>query len=135
MKDIRIHGEIGYTMQEKFSFIAGASFNQYSNLRDNAKPWGLVPLELNGSLRWQVLKDVIVKSDVYFWDGVHYRTAQLTSGKLNPAADLNAGIEFTVVKNFNFWAQFNNIFNSQYQRWHQYPVLGFNVLLGVVYSF
>lgn len=135
MNDIRIHGEIGYTVQEQFSLIAGASINQYSNLRDNAKAWGLVPLELNAALRWMVANGVMVKGDLFFWDGSYYRTQQLTVGKLDPALDFNAGLEFKLVKNFNFWAQFNNIFNSQYQRWHQYPVLGFNVLLGVVYSF
>jgi hypothetical protein len=135
MKDIRIHGEVGYTVQEKFSLLAGASFNQYSNLQDNAKAWGLLPLELNGSLRWQVLKDVLVKSDVFFWDGAQYRNKQLQAQKLPAAFDVNAGVEFKIINNFNFWAQFNNLFNNRYERWHQYPVLGFNVLLGVVYSF
>ncbi|HVX49101.1 MAG TPA: TonB-dependent receptor, partial [Chitinophagaceae bacterium] len=135
MKDIRIHGEIGYTVQEKFSLLAGASFNQYSNLSDNLKPWGLLPVEINGALRWQVVKDVWVKGDVFFWDGAQYRNKQLQAQKLDPAIDLNAGLEFKIVRNFNFWAQFNNLFNNQYERWHQYPVLGFNVLLGVVYSF
>ncbi|HWB24328.1 MAG TPA: hypothetical protein VG738_02560 [Chitinophagaceae bacterium] len=135
MKDIRIHGEIGYTVQEKLSILAGASYNQYSNLQDNAEAWGLLPLEINGSLRWEVLKDVWVKSDVFFWDGAQYRNKQLQAQKLKPAIDLNAGLEFKIIHNLNFWTQFNNVLNNQYQRWHQYPVLGFNVLLGVVYSF
>ena len=42
MKDIRLHGELGYTVQEKFSLLAGASINKYSNLTDNAKAYGLV---------------------------------------------------------------------------------------------
>lgn len=135
MKAIRVHGEIGYTVQEKLSFIAGATINQYSGLQYNKEAWGLVPLELNGTLRWVVMKGVMVKSDLFFWDGAHYRSKQLTAGKLDPALDFNAGLEFTLVKNLNFWTQFNNILNSKYQRWHQYPVVGFNVLLGVVYSF
>lgn len=135
MKAIRVHGEIGYTMQEKLSFLAGATFNQYSNLKDNIKPWGLLPVELNGALRWQVLKDFILKSDIYFWDGSQYQNKSLQSQKLKPAADVNAGVEFTIVPKLNAWVQFNNIFNNKYQRWNQYPVLGFNVLAGVVYSF
>jgi len=135
MKDIRLHGEVGYTVQEKFSVLAGASFNQYSNLQDNQKAWGMLPLEINGSLRWEVLKDVLIKSDVFFWDGPQYRSKQLTAQKLDPAFDVNAGIEFKIVKQLNFWAQFNNLLNNHYERWHQYQALGFNVLLGVVYSF
>ena len=135
MKDIRIHGEVGYTVQEKFSLIAGASFNQYSSLQDNLKAWGLLPLELNAALRWQVMKDVLIRSDVFFWDGAQYQNKQLQAQKLQPAVDFNAGLEFKLVNRLNFWAQFNNLFNNRYERWHQYPVLGFNVLLGVVYSF
>lgn len=135
LKDIRIHGELGYTLQEKFSFIAGATFNQYSNLTQNEKAWGLLPLEINGALRWRVLKDVMVKSDIYFWDGPQYRNKALQSQKLDPAIDMNAGIEFTVKPQLNLWLQFNNVFNNKYQRWNQYETLGFNVLAGVVYSF
>jgi len=135
MKNIRIHGEIGYTMQEKLSLLAGVTFNQYSGLKDNEKAWGLLPIEVNGSLRWQVLKDFLVKSDIYFWDGTQYRNKSLGSQKLKPAADLNLGVEFTILPQLNAWVQMNNLFNNKYQRWNQYPVLGFNVLAGVVYSF
>ena len=135
IKDLRIHGEIGYTMQEKFSALAGITFNQYSSLKDNAKAWGLLPIEVNGSLRWQVLKDFLVKSDIYFWDGAQYRNKSLSDQKLKPAADFNLGVEFTIVPQLNAWVQMNNLFNNKYQRWNQYPVLGFNVLAGVVYSF
>jgi hypothetical protein len=80
MKNLRIHGEIGYTLQEKLSLLAGATFNQYSALKDNEKAWGMLPIEINGSLRWQLLKDFLVKSDIYFWDGPQYRGKK--SGKL-----------------------------------------------------
>jgi len=29
----------------------------------------------------------------------------------------------------------NNIFNNQYERWHQYKVYGFNILGGIIFSF
>lgn len=135
MNAIRIHGEIGYTVQEKFSLLGGATFTQYSNLTNNEKAYGLVPFEINGSLRWEILKDVMLKSDIYFWDGARYRNKQLQSGKLDAAVDLNAGIEFGVLPRLNVWVQFNNLLNNKYQRWNQYEVLGFNVLGGVVYSF
>lgn len=135
MNALRIHGEIGYTVQEKFSLLAGATFTQYSNLTDNLKAWGLPPMEINGSLRWEILKDVTLKSDIYFWDGAQYRNNNKESQKLDPAVDLNAGIEFAVMPRLNLWVQFNNMLNNKYQRWNQYEVLGFNVLGGIVYSF
>lgn len=135
MKGIRLHGELGYTWQEKLSLLAAATFNQYSGLEINDKAWGLVPLQLTGTLRWQVFKDFLVKGDIFFWDGAPYRDALKESRKLDPAIDLNAGVEFTILPKLNAWVQLNNLFNNKYQRWNQYPVLGFNVQAGVIYSF
>ena len=135
MRALKIHGEMGYTFQEKFSLLAGASINRYAGLKQNAKPWGLLPVEINGALRWQVLKDLQFKSDIFAWDGARYLTKAGESKRLKGAYDFNAGVEFTVMPKLNLWLQFNNILNNKYQRWNQFEVLGFNVLGGIVYSF
>ncbi|MFC4232761.1 hypothetical protein ACFOW1_12745 [Parasediminibacterium paludis] len=135
LKAIKLHGEIGYTDQEKFSFIASANYTQFTKLNTYDKAYGLLPLEINGALRWKVFKDLLVKSDVFFWDGSHYQMQNLKSGKLSPAIDANIGTEFTVMPKLNVWLQINNVFNNKYQRWNQYEVLGLQVLGGVVYHF
>jgi len=135
LHDIRIHGELGYTVAERFSLLAGASFNQYSSLSVNEKAYGLLPIEITGALRYQALKQLLLKADAFFWDGTRYQTKEVPNGKLDPAFDLNAGAEFSILPQFNVWVQFNNVFNDKYERWKQYPVLGFNMLVGVVYSF
>ncbi len=135
IKAIRLHGEVGYTEQEKISITAGANFTQYNSLSVQPKAWGLLPLEATGSLKWKVLKDLQVKADVFIWDGAQYRDSTSTARKGKAVADLNLGAEFTVMPKLNLWIQMNNLLNSTYQRWNQYSVLGFNVLGGVVYSF
>jgi len=135
LKALRLHGEVGYTEQEKISFTAGATFTQYNSLAVNQKAWGLLPVEANASLKWKLVKDVQVKADVFLWDGAPYRDAALQAHKSAAAADLNLGAEFTVLPRLNLWLQMNNLLNTTYQRWNQYSVLGFNVLGGIVYSF
>jgi hypothetical protein len=135
MKAVRIHGELGYTLQEKFSFMSGVTFTQYNSLSVNEKPWGLLPLELTGSAKWRPLKDLQLKADLFAWDGAAYRDSLSQTRKADPALDLNFGAEFTVIPKLNLWIQMNNLFNTTYQRWNQYPVLGFNVVGGIVYSF
>ena len=135
MKAIRLHGEMGYTVQEKLSFTAGATFTQYNSLTVNQKAWGLLPLEVTGSFKWTVVKGVQLKSDLFVWDGAPYQDKALQTQKGSAAADLNLGAEFSVMPRLNLWVQMNNVLNNQYQRWNQYTVLGFNVLGGVVYSF
>ena len=136
MKAIRLHGELGYTMGEKISVLASMNFTQYNGLSVNEKAWGLLPFETTGTLKWKLLKDLQLKADVFLWDGSFYKDRVTgLSGKLDPVADLNVGAEFTVLPRLNIWFQMNNMLNSAYQRWNQYPVLGFTVLGGVVYSF
>ncbi len=135
MKALRVHAEVGYTVGENLSLLASTSFTQYSALAVNQKAWGLLPVEMTGTVRWKVLKDLQVKADVFVWDGSPYRTKTIAAGKADPVADINLGAEFSVLPRLNLWLQMNNMLNTAYQRWNQYPVLGFTVLGGVVYSF
>jgi hypothetical protein len=135
MNVLNFGGEFGYNVQEKFSVVTGIQFNQYTDLKNNAKAWGLIPLELKTALRLQVIKDLWLKSDLFAWGGSQYLRGDGSSAKLDGAVDLNAGLEFKITKNINLWTQFNNVFNKQYQRWNQYPVYGFNFVGGVVFSF
>ena len=135
MKVLHYDGEIGYTVQEKFSLKGGFSFNHYMNLRDNPKAYGLVPLELNADMRVQILKDLYLTSDLFAWSGAQYRKSNGDNAQLKGAFDLNAGLDFQITKNLKVWSQFNNIFNKQYQRWNQYPVYGFNFVAGVIFAF
>ncbi len=132
---VNFGGELGYNIHEKFSVIAGLSYNQYTGLKDNAKAWGLIPLELKAGMRFQIIKDLWLKSDLFAWSGPQYMKKDGSAGRLDGAFDLNAGLEFRITKNINLWTQFNNIFNKEYQRWNQYPVYGFNFVGGIVFSF
>lgn len=135
MKALRLHGEIGYTVQEKISLIASATYTQYSSLTVNEKPWGLLPIEATGTVKWKVLKDLQLKADLFVWEGAAYRDLILQAKRAGAVADLNIGAEFAVMPKLAIWLQMNNLFNATYQRWNQYPVLGTQVLAGVVYSF
>ncbi|MES1216260.1 MAG: hypothetical protein ABUT20_12165 [Bacteroidota bacterium] len=132
---LNLSGQLGYTQQEKFSFIGSFSLNQFGDLKNNPKAYGLLPLEIKGALRLQVIKDLWVTADAFGWGGAAYQQKAGGSGKLGNVFDLNAGLEFRVTRNLNLWTQFNNILNKEYQLWNQYPVYGFNFVAGVVFSF
>ncbi len=135
MNALVVHGEVGYSVQEKFSLLAGATINQFSNLPLNTKAWGLLPLELTGALRWQVMQDIQFKADAFIWNGSSYFHKGEFPGRSKGAFDLNLGAELTIVPKLNLWIQANNLLNNKYQRWDQYQVVGLNLMGGVVYSF
>jgi hypothetical protein len=135
MKAIHFGGDIGYIEHEKFSVLAGINVNKYFRIRENVKAYGLIPLELKGSARVQVIKDLWLKTDLFLWDGSQYKTPSGGSAQLDGSLDLNAGLEFRITKNLNLWAQFNNIFNKEYETWKLYRSYGFNFLGGVIFAF
>ncbi|MCU0322860.1 MAG: hypothetical protein MUE72_10615, partial [Chitinophagaceae bacterium] len=49
LQALKIHGEVGYSIQEKFSFLAGINIFQFTK-SDFDKPFGLIPFEIIGSL-------------------------------------------------------------------------------------
>ena len=132
---LRLKGEVSYDIQERLSILGAITYTQFTKLSVNNRAYGLLPFEVNGSMRWKVLNDITIKSDVFFFDGSYCRNQELHTVKLNPAFDANLSAEFPVSKKLNGWIQFNNFLNNKYQRWNQYQVLGFQLLAGVVYSF
>ncbi len=135
MEALQLHGEVQYTRAENFTAFAAINFNQFTKLQKEKKAWGMIPLELNTGIRWQLMKDLWLRSDLWLWDGPQYRGTGGDAFKGETGFDLNAGAEFRITKNFNLWIQLNNILNNRYERWHQYETYGFNLLGGITYSF
>ncbi|MBX2921353.1 MAG: hypothetical protein KF746_04100 [Chitinophagaceae bacterium] len=131
----QMHGEAGVVQAEDFSLTAKFDWMLFNKQKTYAEPWGIIPRELTMAMRWRVLKDLWLKSDLFFFEGAKYRQTNGSTDQATHPVDLNAGLEFKVTRQFNLWLQTNNIFNNKYQRWHQYHVYGFNILGGIVFNF
>ncbi len=132
--NFRVHGDMSYINQDKFTLTAGLTFNGYTGLSDNSRAWGTVPMELNASLRWWAFRQVILKSDFYMFGGGAY-LQKTTSGTGKGGTDLSIGAEFKVNKMFSAWFDVNNVLNNKYERWHNFEVYGLNILGGVRVNF
>lgn len=129
-------GEIGFVLQDKFN--ASAKFDMYNffGQQSYSRSYHIIPLQLTAALRWQPAKKIMVKGDLYAWRGPVYLEDNMgNTGRLPSVFDLNAGIEFRVHKFVSVWGQFNNVFNNAYERWHNYPAVGFNFLAGIKLTF
>ena len=131
--NLRIHGDLSYISQDKFTVTTGLTLNGYTGFADKA--WNTVPMELTASLRWWAFKQVLLKSDFYAFGGGNYIAKGNTAKTFAGGADLSAGMEFKVNKTFSAWLDVNNLLNNKYQRWHNYEVYGLNVLGGIRVTF
>ncbi len=134
MNALQLHGDVSVVSQDKFTFTAALDANTYTGLKDNAKAWHLIPLQLTGSFRWNAFKQVLVKADLFTFSGAPALLKNNTEKKLN-GTDLSAGAEFKITKKFSAWLDFNNIFDNKYQRFNNYPVYGLNIIGGIIAHF
>jgi len=136
MNALQVHGEISYLYGEQFQATVSLNTNRYFNIKGQDKAWGMLPAELKASLKWEAFKEFWAKLDLFAFQGAPYLVLPYGLSFTGPNGyDMNAGVEFRILKQLNLWFQMNNIFNDKYQRWHQYPVYGFNVVGGIVFSF
>ncbi|TAD86326.1 MAG: hypothetical protein EAY75_08725 [Bacteroidetes bacterium] len=132
MNNVAIASELIWHIGDKIDWYNSLNVNAYGNFSQAEKAYGLLPVTFNSTLRAQLAKGLAAKVDLYNFAAAWYRSSAGVANKGQSGIDLNAGIEYALHKKVALWLQFNNILNSTYQRWHQYQVLGFQVLGGVV---
>lgn len=133
--NFRIHGDISYINQDKFTWTGGITVNGYTGMKSNAKAWQTLPVEVRSSLRWWAYKSVLIKGDLYAFGGSNYLANGNVSRVMHGGTDLSAGVEVKLNKMFSVWADVNNVLNDKYERWHNYEVYGTNFLGGIIVRF
>ena len=90
----------------------------------------------------EILGPKLVKTDKFFRTlriksfAKEYTAFDLVnSSPLDSWVDFNLGIEYHYTKKLSIFADFHNIGNTSYIRWHNYPVQKFSVIGGLSYSF
>jgi len=134
MDAFSVHGEISYLQGEDFNITAGLTLTNYKTTTQY-KAWGMLPLEFTTTMRWQLVKDLWLKADLWAFEGAYWRYLDKAVSSGSGGFDVSAGLEFKIARQLNLWLQMNNLFNDKYQRWNQYTVYGFNILGGVIFTF
>lgn len=133
--NLRIHADASYLLQEKLQLTASLTFNGYTGFDVNKKAWHTLPMEFNGSARYWPLKKLMLKADLLMFAAPKYIEKGGTHDITGNASDLSIGAEYSINKRFSVWLNANNLFNNVYERWHNYPVYGINVLGGIIVRF
>ena len=135
LNNFRLHGDLSYIIQDKFNLTGSITFNGFTGMKVNERAWNTIPVECNASARWNLNKKLLLKSDFYFFAGGHYLEKGNLSRTFNGATDWSVGGEYKIKKQFSAFIDLNNIFGKNYERWHNYPVYGMNVLGGICLRF
>ena len=134
---IDLIANLHYQFSDQFSIDNHLNYTQFNYLKDNEKPWGFVPVKFNSTFYWQVNKKLLIDGSFNFMSGIEAISEGYSylSKTLPPITLLNAGLSYKLSIPWKVWVKSSNLFNSQYQRWADYPSLGVQINAGVVYSF
>jgi hypothetical protein len=88
---------------------------------------------------YQIQNKIIARANVKV-NGKQYIPAANIEGIpsatiLDGFVDASLGLEYRYTKSLSFWINFNNLANSRYYLWNNYPSYKFNLMGGVTYSF
>ncbi len=128
-------GELAVTPSEDLMFNLKINYRDYT-MTNEAKPWHKPAFDLAFTTKYNLRDKIILKGDILT---IGKRYVKLddndTIGELESVIDINIGAEYRYSKVLSGFVQLNNILSDTYYEWNNYPSYGFNVLIGVTYSF
>ncbi|MFV8334623.1 TonB-dependent receptor [Flavobacterium sp. RSP29] len=142
MKTLRFYGELKADFSSAVSFGINGTFSSYTNDFEQ-EAWNLPTIKISSNLDFNITEKWFAGANVFYvgerkdfqvnTDLVY--VVQPGPFTLKSYFDVNANVGFKYSDRLTAFARANNITNNAYQKWLNYPVQGFQVILGVNYKF
>jgi hypothetical protein len=132
---IELNGNLRYQLSDKLLLKNHFKYIQFNLIRENTQAWGIIPLEINSQLNWQLNKNLQLDASGQFWTGSKTSAGLGNAYQLNNTFVLNAGLQYAINAQWTFWGKGENLLDQQYQRWANYPSLGVQFIAGIQYKF
>ncbi|KGO92581.1 porin family protein [Flavobacterium subsaxonicum] len=148
LKTISFFGELKADFSKTVSFGINGTFNSYTT--DQAEAWNLPTIKVGANLdvniteKWYAGTNIFFvgeRKDITFVSESVFPPAPSTvlpagqTVSLDSYFDVNAHVGYKYNERLTGFLRLNNIANQDYQKWVNYPVQGFQFLLGASYKF
>ena len=140
---ISFFGELKADFSKSVSGGVDATYNSYST--DQEEAWNLPQIKVSANLDVNITDKWSAGTNIFY---VGERKDMVLSAPLSPLTDpmpvvttldgyfdLNAHVGYQYNERLSGFLRLNNIANQDYQRWVNYPVQGFQFMLGAIYKF
>jgi hypothetical protein len=116
--------------------INGTLSNNIYTMANELAAWGLPKLEGNFGATYSLLEGrAQARANFYLADQIRRRDSEGRPGKDGALYDLGIGGSFFFSEHIGAFLDINNILNNRRERWHNYPIYGTNVLVGLTARF
>jgi hypothetical protein len=142
MRTLGFYGELKADFSENISF--GINGNFYSYAKDlQPEAWNLPAIKLNSTLDFKITPKWSAGFNVFFvgdrkdqkWDLNPLNTATPSPITLPSYFDANAHVGFKYNERWTAFLKANNLGNQGYQKWLNFPVQSFQIMVGANYKF
>ena len=144
MKTVSFFGELKADFSKNVTFVINGTFSSYAN-KNQEEPWNLPGIKLNSTIDFNINKKWYAGVNVFYVgdrkdlkinkDIVYIVAPTYVPVTLNSYFDANAHLGFKYSDRLTAFLRTNNITNIAYEKWLNYPVQGFQVVLGANYKF
>ena len=143
VKTVSFSGGLKFDMSKNFSAGINGEFHKYANHFEE-EAWNLPEIKLGANLDVNITERWYAGAAVFF---VGERKDQLVRTNIIPLIpvsntvtvgsyfDANAHVGYKINERFAAFLRLNNIANQNYEKWLNYPVQSFQVMLGGNYKF
>ncbi|MXN92398.1 TonB-dependent receptor [Flavobacterium sp. Sd200] len=143
LKTVSFFGELKANLSKKIAFGINGTYSSYST--DQAEAWNLPEIKVGASLDADITQKWYAGVNVFFvgdrkdrigvTDVTDPTLYTLQTVTLDNYFDLNAHAGYKYSDRLTGFLKLNNIIGQDYQKWLNYPVQGFQFLLGASYKF
>ena len=140
VRTLSISGEFTVDVNRNFVFGANGAFNSYT-MKRQIRPWNLPQITGEAFAKYKRNK-WYASSNIFFVSGKRdikysgvYPSTPSKIVTLKPFVDLNLNGGYHFNDKFTAFVKMNNVLNSDYQRFRNFTVQGFQILGGVSYKF
>ncbi|TRX16582.1 TonB-dependent receptor [Flavobacterium franklandianum] len=141
-KTVSFYGELKADISNDVSVGIDGTFSSYTT-DVQSEAWNLPSVKLNAKVDFNITERWYAGANVFFVG--ERKDQQLNTNIINVIApspitldsyfDVNAHLGFKYSDRLTAFLRANNIANQAYQKWMNYPVQGFQVVLGANYKF
>lgn len=143
---VKVGASVGYQLGEKLKIDLEGNYYLYSVLHQ-PYAWNRPDFDLHLRGRYDLFDKIIISLDLSLEGGrkapVYFNTGAEGVKEENGTyfkpigfiADANLGVEYRYTKRLSVFLNFNNFAAQRYQKWIDYPVVGFQVLGGLTFRF
>jgi outer membrane receptor protein involved in Fe transport len=140
MKTLSFYGELKADFSEDVSFGINGTFSSFTN-DFQQEAWNMPAIKINSNIDFNITEKWFAGANVFYvGERKDFQMNTAFSANASPVTlksyfDVNANVGYKYSERLTAFARVNNLTNNAYQKWLNYPVQGFQVILGANYKF